>query len=86
MPPVAGQRQTSSPKNNVLSRFVRIALQAYNSSIPLWEAFMSQRAPRETTIERIYREVTGRKMPRAVRRILLSRRRFRHYKKTNFGV
>jgi hypothetical protein len=29
---------------------------------------------RETTIERIYREVTGRKMPVAVKRILLPRR------------
>jgi hypothetical protein len=32
---------------------------------------MSQRALRETPIERIYREVTGNKMPAAVKRILL---------------
>jgi hypothetical protein len=32
---------------------------------------MSQRAPRETTIERIYREVTGRKMPMAIKKVLL---------------
>jgi hypothetical protein len=30
---------------------------------------------KETTIERIYREVTGNKMPAAVKRILLSKRR-----------
>jgi hypothetical protein len=35
---------------------------------------MSQRAPRETTVERIYREVTGRKMPLAVRIVLLGKR------------
>ncbi len=30
---------------------------------------------KETTIERIYREVSGRKMPLSVKRILLSRRK-----------
>ena len=30
--------------------------------------------PKETTIERIYREVTGRKMPPSVKRILLRKR------------
>jgi hypothetical protein len=30
--------------------------------------------PKETTIERIYREVTGRKMPNSVKRILLPKR------------
>ena len=30
---------------------------------------------RETTIERIYREVTGKKMPNAVKRILLPKPR-----------
>jgi hypothetical protein len=32
---------------------------------------MSQSALRETLIERIYREVTGRKMPLAIKQILL---------------
>jgi hypothetical protein len=32
---------------------------------------MSLRALRETPIERIYREVTGRKMPSAIKKILL---------------
>jgi hypothetical protein len=57
-----------------LSRFVRIDLQAYNPRVRFWEGFMSQRAVRETTIERIYREVTGRKMPHAIRMILLGKR------------
>jgi hypothetical protein len=37
-----------------------------------WEDFMARR--KETTIERIYREVTGRKMSKAIKRILLPRR------------
>jgi hypothetical protein len=36
--------------------------------------------PKETTIERIYREVTGNKMPAEVKRILLRKRKVkRHY-------
>jgi len=34
--------------------------------------------PKETTIERIYREVTGRRMPPSVKRILLRKPRKRH--------
>jgi len=34
--------------------------------------------PKETTIERIYREVTGRRMPPSVKRILLPKPRKRH--------
>ena len=35
---------------------------------------------KETTIERIYREVTGNKMPAAVKRVLLPKRKVkRHY-------
>jgi hypothetical protein len=45
---------------------------------------MSQRALRETTIERIYREVTGRKMPYAVRLVLLGKRKHQDaYPKTS---
>lgn len=36
---------------------------------------MSQRALQETPIERIYREVTGLKMPHAIRMILLGKPR-----------
>jgi hypothetical protein len=36
---------------------------------------MAQVIRRETTVERIYREVTGRKMPVAVRNILLPKRK-----------
>lgn len=35
---------------------------------------MSQRALMETPIERIYREVTGHKMPLAIKKILLPNR------------
>jgi hypothetical protein len=36
---------------------------------------MPKKPHRETPIERIFREVTGRKMPPSVRRILLPKRR-----------
>jgi hypothetical protein len=36
---------------------------------------MPHKPHRETPIERIYREVTGRKMPLAVRRVLLPKRK-----------
>jgi hypothetical protein len=36
---------------------------------------MPRRPHRETTIERIYREVMGRKMPPAIRHILLRKRK-----------
>jgi hypothetical protein len=36
---------------------------------------MPRKTLRETTIERIYREVTGLKMPHAIRMILLGKRR-----------
>jgi hypothetical protein len=36
---------------------------------------MSRSAPRETPIERIYRETTGRKMPFAIKCILLPTRK-----------
>jgi hypothetical protein len=36
---------------------------------------MPRKIQRETPIERIYREVTGRKMPHAVRIILLGKRK-----------
>lgn len=38
------------------------------------EALMSQPALRETTVERIYRESTGHKMPLAIKKILLPKR------------
>jgi hypothetical protein len=57
-----------------MSRFVRIDPQAYHFHCPL-EGCMPLRPRRETTIERIYREVTGRKMPPSVKRILLGKRK-----------
>ena len=36
---------------------------------------MPHKPHRETTIERIYHEITGRKMPLAIRRVLLDKRR-----------
>jgi hypothetical protein len=39
------------------------------------EGFMPHKPHRETPIERIYREVIGRKMPLAVRRVLLRKRK-----------
>jgi hypothetical protein len=36
---------------------------------------MPRKTLRETTIERIYREVTGLKMPHAIKMILLGKRR-----------
>jgi hypothetical protein len=39
------------------------------------EGSMPRRPHRETTIERIYREVTGRNMPLAIKRVLLRKRR-----------
>jgi hypothetical protein len=53
-----------------LSRFVHLDLEAYYFAVLLGE-FMPHKPHHETTIERIFREVTGRRMPPSVRRILL---------------
>jgi hypothetical protein len=49
---------------------------------PLWYSIFGvgccMARPKETTIERIYREVTGRRMPPSVKRILLPKPRKRH--------
>jgi hypothetical protein len=58
-----------------LSRFVRLAIRDYYFSRPTVRVSMPHRPHRETTIERLYREVTGRKMPLSVRRILLRKRK-----------
>jgi hypothetical protein len=52
-----------------LSRFVRVAPEAYYFSFG--EVNMTRRPSRETPVERIFREVTGEKMPASIRRILL---------------
>jgi hypothetical protein len=38
---------------------------------------MPRKPNRETTVERIYREVTGQKMPQSVKRILLHKAKFK---------
>jgi hypothetical protein len=52
---------------NALSGFVRTVPQVYY--VGNWRCDMGPR--KETTIERIFREVIGHKMPPSVRRILL---------------
>jgi hypothetical protein len=60
---------TDFEMSSVLSRFVRLALEAYYFSFG--EVNMTRRPSRETPVERIFREVTGEKMPASIRRILL---------------
>jgi hypothetical protein len=62
--------------SSALSRFVRLAPQAYYSAI-CFEGHMPHKPRHETPIERIYREVTGNKMPAVVKRVLLPKRRTR---------
>jgi AraC-like DNA-binding protein len=38
---------------------------------------MPRKPNRETTVERIYREVTGQKMPQFIKRILLHKAKFK---------
>jgi hypothetical protein len=58
---------------------VRIALEAYTFLVRSGRLLYVSPPLRETTIERIYREVTGRKMPLEIRKVLLPTSARFHY-------
>lgn len=63
-----------------LSRFVHLASWDYPNgvnTVRLWCWMVYRTSAAETPIERIYREVNGQKMPTAVKRVLLPKRKIK---------
>jgi hypothetical protein len=72
----------SSTTNNLSAN--EVSLHCHVSCVPLLRCRIlplgcCMASRKETTIERIYREVTGNKMPAAVKRVLLPKRKVKRH-------